>query len=197
MLFYAVCAWTDDFTGYVIDYGTYPDQLRRYFTLRDSARTMAAELPVAGVEGVIHVGLEKLAGQLLGTSWTITGGGAMRIDQLLIDSGYLPGVVGNVCHKVGAGSVVLPSKGVGIKAGNKPMAAYQRHPGEKYGWHWYMPNVNRTNEFKHVLIDTNHWKTFIHSRFAVAAGDGGSFSLFGRSPAEHRLLADHVAAAET
>ena len=26
LLFYAVCAWQADFTGYVIDYGTYPEQ---------------------------------------------------------------------------------------------------------------------------------------------------------------------------
>ncbi len=28
LLFYVVAAWEDDFTGYVIDYGTYPDQQR-------------------------------------------------------------------------------------------------------------------------------------------------------------------------
>ncbi len=128
MLFYVVCAWTDDFTGYVVDYGTYPDQMRRYFTLRESARTMTAEFPGAGVEGVIHADLEKLASELLHATWPVTSGGSMRIDKLLIDAGYLPGVVGSVCHKIGAGNVVMPSKGLGIKAGNKPMAAYQRHP---------------------------------------------------------------------
>jgi hypothetical protein len=34
LLFYVVAAWEDDFTGYVIDYGAFPDQKRPYFTLR-------------------------------------------------------------------------------------------------------------------------------------------------------------------
>jgi hypothetical protein len=32
LLFYVVAAWEDDFTGYVVDYGSYPDQQRTYFT---------------------------------------------------------------------------------------------------------------------------------------------------------------------
>ena len=28
LLFYLVAAWDDDFTGYIVDYGCYPDQQR-------------------------------------------------------------------------------------------------------------------------------------------------------------------------
>ena len=34
LLFYVIVAWEDDFTGYVVDYGSFPDQKRAYFTLR-------------------------------------------------------------------------------------------------------------------------------------------------------------------
>jgi hypothetical protein len=44
LLFFLVAAWEDDFTGYVIDYGTFPDQQRSYFTLRD-ARPAASKGP--------------------------------------------------------------------------------------------------------------------------------------------------------
>ncbi|MFN9288529.1 MAG: terminase gpA endonuclease subunit, partial [Planctomyces sp.] len=30
LLYWVVCAWEDDFTGYVVDYGSYPDQRRAY-----------------------------------------------------------------------------------------------------------------------------------------------------------------------
>ena len=40
LLFYVVAAWEDDFTGYVLDYGTFPDQKRLYFTLRDARPTL-------------------------------------------------------------------------------------------------------------------------------------------------------------
>lgn len=200
MLFYTVCAWEPDFTGYVIDYGTLPDQKRRYFTLRDATKTLAMAHPGAGVEGAVQAGLAQLAGDLVTREWPVTGdGGVLRIERLLIDAGYLSGVVANVCHQLPGAGVVMPSKGVGIRAGNKPMSTYRRKPGERHGHHWYVPNVNRTSEFRHVMIDVNYWKTFIHARLTTTPGDRGSMTLFGKSGAggEHRLFADHIAASES
>ena len=60
LLFYVVTAWEDDFTGYVIDYGCYPDQQRPYFTLRDARQTLSSEATGTGLEGSIYAGLESL-----------------------------------------------------------------------------------------------------------------------------------------
>jgi hypothetical protein len=195
LLYYVVCAWAEDFTGYVIDYGTYPDQKRSLFSLRDAKKTLGDLMPGAGIEGAVQAGLEQLVSRLLTTEWP-QGEGAIRIERLLIDSGYLPGVVANVCHQLPG---AMPSKGVGIKAGNKPMATYRRRPGERHGHHWYVPNVSKTSEFRHVQIDTNYWKSFLHARLAVAPGDRGALTLFGDTASRgsaHRLFADHVAGAE-
>ena len=91
---------------------------------------------------------------------------------------------------------VLSLYPVGIKAGRKPMSTYTRKPGERHGFHWYMPRVSKTSEFPHVLSDTNFWKTFVHQAIAAAAGDPASLSLFGK-PADHELFAAHVASSET
>jgi hypothetical protein len=45
---------------------------------------------------------------------------------------------------------------------------------------------------RHVVYDTNHWKTFVHGRLAVAMGDRGCLSLYGKKPGEHRLLSEHL-----
>ena len=66
LLFYVVAAWEDDFTGYVLDYGAYPDQKRPYFTLRDARQTLATAAPGTGLEGAIYAGLETLTGELPG-----------------------------------------------------------------------------------------------------------------------------------
>jgi len=195
LLYYVVAAWEQGFTGYVVDYGTWPDQKRMHFTMRDAKKTLGDLMPGAGVEGAVQSGLEGLATDLLTREWQ-QNEGATRIDRLLIDSGYLPGVVANVCLKVpGAGSL-MPSKGVGIRAGNKPMASYRRKPGERHGHHWYMPNVSRTTEIRHVQFDTNYWKTFVHARLATTPGDRGCLTLFGKSANEHRLFAEHIAGSE-
>ncbi len=195
LLYWCVCAWEEDFTGYVIDYGTFPDQKRQYFTLRDATHTLAAAFRGAGKEGAVQAGLEKLASELLARPWTRTDGAALCVERMLIDSGYLPAVCNAVAVKLGP--AVLLSKGMGLRAGNKPMAAYTRRPGERHGHNWYIPNVSRSSEFRHVAFDANFWKTFLHARLATLAGDKGSLSLFGKKPEHHRLFAEHVADAET
>jgi len=117
-------------------------------------RTNGRACPGAGREGPVQAGLEKLAADLLARPWKRAEGAEFRIERLLIDSVYQPGVCKNVCHKVG--SVAMLSKGVGIRAANKPIAGYQRRPGERHGHNWHVPNVSHSNEFRHAAIDTNH-----------------------------------------
>ncbi len=76
MLFYVVCAWTDDFTGHVIDYGEYPDQQRRYFTLRDAQHTLQIAAPGTGLEGAIYAGLESVTESYPGREWRRDDGAA-------------------------------------------------------------------------------------------------------------------------
>ena len=40
LLFWAVCGWESDFTGYGIDYGAFPEQSKRYFTLATAQPTL-------------------------------------------------------------------------------------------------------------------------------------------------------------
>jgi hypothetical protein len=47
---------------------------------------------------------------------------------------------------------------------------------------------------RYVLFDANYWKSFVYSRLAVAMGDKGCLSLFGRNPAGHRLFSKHLTA---
>lgn len=70
LLFFVVCAWDDDFTGYVIDYGTWPDQRRRYFALSDANPTLQQKFPHAGLEGCLYGGLKKLTEDYLSREFT-------------------------------------------------------------------------------------------------------------------------------
>ena len=42
------------------------------------------------------------------------------------------------------------------------------------------PGVARRRALRHVEIDTNYWKTFVHERLGTAMGDAGCLSVFGR-----------------
>jgi hypothetical protein len=112
-----------------------------------------------------------------------------------VDSGYKPEVVADVKRRAG-GSVMMLSKGVGIRASRKPIAAYAQKPGEVIGHYWYVPNVRRTAQFPHVLVDTNYWKSFVHSGLATAVSDRGCMSLYGTKKTDHALFAEHIARSE-
>ncbi|MBM4018447.1 MAG: hypothetical protein FJ288_09010 [Planctomycetes bacterium] len=194
LLFYAVCAWEETFTGYVIDYGAFPEQRRSAFTLADATRTLGRAYPGAGVDGAIQAGLEHLVSTYLAKDWS-RGGSLMKIDRLLVDMGYKPGIVADVKRKAG-GAVMMLAKGVGIRASRKAIAEYAKKPGETIGHYWYVPNVRRTGQFPHVLVDVNYWKRFVHEGLATAAGDRGCISLFGKDSRQHELIAEHLARSE-
>lgn len=193
-LFYLVAAWEDDFTGHVIDYGTYPDQKQPYFMLRDVRRTLAAAAPRAGLEGAVYAGLEALTAQCLPREWRRDDGAMVRIDRCLIDAnwGSSTDVVYQFCRQSAHAGIVMPSHGRFVGASSIPFSDYKRKRGDRVGLNWRIPNVAGRRAVRHVLFDTNYWKSFIHARLAVPMGDPGCLSLFGRSADPHRLLADHL-----
>jgi len=196
LLFHAVVAWEDDFTGYVVDYGTYPDQQRPVFALREVQKTLARVAPGTGLEGSIYAGLEKLTDSYLAKRWRRDDGAEMRIERCLIDAnwGQSTDVVYQFCRQSAHAGLIMPSHGRYVGASSVPFSEYKRKKGERIGLHWRVPTVQGRRQVRHVVIDTNYWKSFVHARLAVAMGDPGSLSLFGRKPGDHQLLAEHLTA---
>ena len=196
MLFYVVAAWEDDFTGYAIDYGAYPDQKRPYFTLRDARRTLAAMKPGAGLEGCIYGGLETLTAELLGREWRREDGAHLKIERCLVDAnwGSSTDVVYQFCRQSPHAAVLMPSHGRFVGASSIPFSEYKRKRGDRVGLNWRIPNVAGRRAVRHVVFDTNYWKSFVHARLAVAMGDRGCLSFFGNKAQMHRLFAEHLSA---
>ena len=196
LLFYVVAAWEEDFTGYVIDYGTLPDQKRPYFTLRDARLTLALETKAGGLEGSIYAGLEMLTRQYLGRDFQRDDGAALRIERCLIDAnwGSSTDVVYQFCRQSAHAAIVLPCHGRFVGASSQPFSEYKRKPGDRIGLNWRMPNVQGKRAVRHALFDTNYWKSFVHARLAVPMGDRGCLSFFGDKVETHRLFAEHLTA---
>ena len=113
LLFFVVAAWEDDFTGYVVDYGSFPDQKRPYFTLRDARNTLVLATKASGLEGSIYAGLEQLTGDYLSREWKRDDGAMLRIERCLIDAnwGSSTDVVYQFCRQSAHASVIMPSHG--------------------------------------------------------------------------------------
>jgi hypothetical protein len=196
LLFFVVAAWEDDFTGYVVDYGTFPEQKRPYFTLRDARYTLTLATKASGLEGAIYAGLERLTSDYLGREWHRVDGARLRIERCLVDAnwGSSTDVVYQFCRQSAHASVVMPSHGRFVGASSQPFHEYRRRPGDRVGLNWRMPNVHGKRAVRHVVYDTNYWKSFCQARLAVPLGDRGCLSLFGDSPDMHRLFAEHLTA---
>jgi hypothetical protein len=194
VLFYCVCAWADDFTGWVVDYGSYPDQRKAYFTVRDVKNTLQAMFPTAGQEGQIYGGLNRLVTLLHSQRWLREDGAEFGIERGLIDAnwGESSDVVYKFTRECPVKDVWLASHGRYVGASSLPMSQYKKVPGERQGLNWRIPTVRGKRAARHVLFDTNFWKSFVHSRLAVPIGDRGCLSIFGDRAERHRLFAEHV-----
>jgi len=192
VLYYAVCAWTERCTGFVVDYGTWPEQRRSYFMKRQATNTLAKKFKDLSVEDRIIQGLEILVTQLCGREWYRPDSTPVRIEKLLIDSGHKSPEVELVCRRSPFAAILQMSKGDGISAGKLPIAEYERRPGWKFGDNWYVP-APKNRSLRTVMIDTNYWKTWLRTRLATPIGTEANLSLFGQAgETDHRLLGDHL-----
>lgn len=189
-LFWCVCAWSADFSGWVVDYGVWPQQRAAYYTLRTASPTLADKYPGQSKEGAIRAGLDELIGVLTSKKWELDGGGYSRVEKVGVDAGYVPDIVFEAARA--AGAVVIPTRGQGIRAGQRPIGEWGRRPGERHGPGWI---VSRPSGRPSVWcrFDSNQWKSFIVARLTTPSlSDPGALALFSGS--NHQVFIDNLTA---
>jgi len=196
LLYYVIVAWKEDFTGYVVDYGTYPDQARDYFTLKDARITMESKVPGAGVEASIYSALTTLEAEIMKKDFIREDGIEVRLNRILIDANWSVStdVVYQFCKQSDLAAILLPSHGVGVTASSQPFSAHKRKAGERIGHNWRLPSTLGKRMIRHIVYDTNYWKSFVYSRLAVALGDKGGLTFFGKDSKIHLLFSHHLTA---
>jgi hypothetical protein len=196
LLWYEVAAWKNDFAGAIAEYGAFPDQGRRYYTLADAQKTLARKFPGRDLGGTIYAGLEALVDELAGREWPVEGGGVKRIDRIGIDAnwGDSTDTVYQFCRQSKHAALLLPCHGKYIGCKGRPMAEWQKTEGDRAGHHWRIPNVGKKRIVRHLLIDTNYWKSFAHEGLRTPMGSARCVSLYGADPEAHRMWVDQLAA---
>ena len=196
LLFYTVVAWSENFTGAVIDYGAWPEQHNRMFTLSAANPTIQMRFPGAGLEGCIYGALDALVNEMLSRDWKREDGAILKIERAMIDAnwGSSTDIVYQFCRQSQWSGIVYPAHGRYVGASSKPMTEYKKQVGDRLGFNWMIPNVAGKRAIRHVVFDSNFWKSFIHARLAVPLGDKSCLSFYGRHPAMHQLIAQHLTA---
>ena len=197
VLYHAVGAFAGDFAGSVIDYGTFPDQPVDYFSQRRAPVAMEDKFPKLAEDARLLKSLQTLVDYLLAQRYRRQDGAELPIGKLFIDVKWGEKnklLKAFVARHPQAGSRLWAAQGLGIGAANKPFDEYNPEPGSQLGLFW---RIGTTKDgFRIVTIDTNWWSSFSAARLAMPAGTPGSWDLFGRTPREHALFADHCVAEE-
>lgn len=177
ILFYVICGFAYDFTGYVLDYGVWPKQRRATFTARRCSPQLSDIYPNLGPDGALQSGLTELLGDILKKTWTREDGLEMALGKGLIDQGYLPHIVHRAIRQNKWVGRLVPSYGKGFTAQETPISAYKQKQGELLGEEWLLRAPQ--GSLRECKLDTNYWKTFVHRRLLQADGDPGALLLFG------------------
>ena len=195
LLYWLVAAWSPDFTGYIVDYGAFPEQKRRYFTLRDARATLRRKYRGTDDEGAIFRGLTDCIGSICGREYLRDDGAAMRLDRCLVDAnwGGTSSLVNQACRQSEFAPILTPSYGRGIKSTQKPISQWHQAKGRRCGPEW-VPTKASGKQLVGVLYDANYWKKRFSDALALGQGSPGAITLFKNSPAVHRMAADHLAA---
>jgi len=194
LLYYQIVAWESDFTGSIIAYGTWPEQTERYFTLHNALKTLPNKYPGLAKEAVIYAGLDEALKYLMTARLPRDDGSEQSLDLCLIDTGYVPDIVAKAIRSGSFGARVLPSRGLGLSARNKPFSEYKPEPGVQRGRHWRIA-VAPSTRLRTVVIDVNYWKSFLRDCWLAPPGTASALTLFGTKdkPEPHGLYADHAA----
>lgn len=192
VLWWTVVAWSRRCDGYVIDYGTFPDQGRAYYTLRDVRIPLRRVAPPGtGMEGCLQHGLEQLVAQIMERQWMQSDGAPMVVNRVAIDTawGTVSPLIYRFCETIKKHlHRVTPAWGRGT-----------RQFGQSSGRNDFVGIEWRTGKNKKCLVPilfvhTNWWKDFAVARLSTAVGDRGCLQLFGTGDADHRMFADQLTA---
>lgn len=196
-LFYVVTAWKRDFTGWIVDYGTWPDQQTTNFRYNQIKQTFGRMWPRESLEVHLKKGLTSLTDELLAKQWLRDDGAEMGIQRLLIDAnwGQSRDLVYRFCRESRHKSVVMPCHGKYVGASSEPLNArhVSKSRGKTVGQHWRIAKA-KDSPVRHVLFDSNFWKSFFHSRLATEPSTSGSVTLYQGSPRIHHTIANHFRA---
>lgn len=207
VLTWMLCGWETDFSGYILDYGTYPETKRDRWEVGSFRPTLKEMAPKASDEGALTAGLEAVVKELFRRTFKREDGAQLMVRQGLVDTNYLSAVVRRYVAASGLVDRLMPSFGRAPQEDEAPISSYKQGSGEEIGDEWLkrLPKkgAGRQSGLQHLLFDTNHWKTFAARRLLSQPGDCGTVQIYGHVPSidkkgngrpgtRHDFLARHL-----
>lgn len=197
LLWWCRVAWRSEHgTGYVIDYGTWPEQRLRHFRSHDSGLfTLGMKYKGRGIEAAIKAGVRDCLAHLM-LPIRREDGAELTPSRILVDGSDNTQHVKDAVATSGI-SAAWVSFGRYFGASATPLGDANRgKPGLKRGDNWQSKFEKNTEGrgVQTLTFDTNHWKTWTDSRLDTSIDEIGSLSLPKLRPESHTTFAKHCRA---
>ena len=184
VLWFMVCAWERDFSGAIVEYGTWPDQGRQVFYKSDLARRISQEKPGASWEEAFVHAHNQLEAELLQRF--------PNLDLILkdwSDGEQKPRIQSQVLASANRPRI-RPSKAFAPKPGRKPVHAWGDPQRDRQtGSYWV---ERRSDHPVHAQYDANIWKSHAARRLLTTPGAPSAVMLPGKDERGNRLLVEHL-----
>ena len=191
-LWYVIAAWGQGFSGAIVDYGVWPEQGQRYFTLRSIRRTMQDASPDAGLEAALRHALDELTSQIIDREYRRTDGAVLHCERVLIDAawGQSTDPIYSFIRESRHPTILMPAFGRGVRASDNPMSEWAKKKGDLVGFNWRIRTP--PGSVRYVAYDANFWRSHIAARLTTPVGDPGALTLPAGTEQTHRMLAEHL-----
>jgi hypothetical protein len=199
ILYYLTVAWKDDLGGVIIDYGTFPKQPIDYWN------TQSPPIPLDGINKelsfgpLVYAGLESIFTSVLQLKYSIDESEQHTSTQkVMIDANWSlsADAVYSFTKEYERFNIFHPCHGRGITASQLPMSEWIKKHGEKksdYNWTERL-STNVKNRGRHIIYDSNYWKSIIADRILAPKGSDNALLLYGDDSIRHEFLADQLCA---
>ena len=198
ILYWSVAAVKNDFTGSIIDYGTFPEQPNPHFSQTNVKRKMIDELGAQSIEEAIVSGVHYVGDMICSKVYATSDGDQLPIASMLFDVGYKPEEVSKGIRLSRYANVMAGSRGVGIGPTEKPMAEYDvsakkmRRAGPNPSRpRWYVPRIG-INSVPVLRFDANYWKSVAAARLMQKRQSAGEWNLWGNHRTDHSHYCSHL-----
>ena len=202
ILYWSVAAIKQDFTGTIIDYGTYPEQPVPHFAMHNLKKKLIDVTRAESAEEAIVTGVQRVGDAICSKVYATPDGDTLQVAAMLFDVGYKQEEVAKGIRLTDFSRIMYGSRGVGIGPTEKPMPDYdvsakrmrRAGPNPKRP-RWYVPRES-LNGVPIVRFDANYWKSCAAARLMQKRQTAGEWSLWGNHRVDHTHYCDHLVAEE-
>lgn len=193
LVFWMVVAWSANFGGAVVEYGTYPEQpagviFNASKPPRPLSSVYAKHEPPLDLKARLYKALSAVVPALSGRAYKQQDkDGTLSLSLGMIDAGKWTDTVHEFLSRSPFKALWRASKGRSCGPGDKPMNEYTKDPGDFMGWNCRI-DAKTSAKGRFVSFDTLPWKTQICNGLIAPTGSKSSIYLPGKELRDNPLL---------